>query len=82
MNLFWFCYSPNPCHPSLSKKQNVFLLAWKKEGDIVNSSSVSLGWDSTQILPPFMSLFTSIFVLFLAGSEVGRMEMVSGRDGR
>lgn len=29
MNFFWFCYSPNPCHPSLSKKQNV-LPAWNK----------------------------------------------------
>lgn len=57
MNVSWFCYSHNPCYPSLSKKQNVFLPAWKKEGDIVNSSSVSLGWDSTQILPLFMSLY-------------------------
>lgn len=30
INFFWFYYSTNPCHPSLSKKQNVFLPAGRR----------------------------------------------------
>lgn len=49
--------SPTLINPSLSRNQAAFLPAWRKEGDTVNSSSVSLRWDSAQILLLFVSLY-------------------------